>query len=148
MKNFGERNLFSNIVQNPKIIILNSYSGQALVTLLFFVLIGMTVISAAAIFVYENTRSASTTEQGVYAYYIAESGVEEALLRMLRDPNYSGTPVGQPISVGLGDLDIQVNTANGLITTTGTYQNSVRKIQVQTVYNNNILIISSWKEIL
>lgn len=122
-------------------------SGQALVTLLFFVLIGMTVISAAAIFVYENTKSSSTTEQGVYAYYIAESGAEEALLRMLRDPNYSGTPAGQPISVGLGNVEIQVSTASGLITTTGTYQNSIKKIEVQTVYNNNILTISSWREV-
>jgi len=126
---------------------LNSHSGQALVTLLFFVLIGMTLISAAAVFVYENTKSASATEQGVYAYYAAESGVEEALLRMLRDPNYTGTPVGQPIPIGDGNVVVQVSTASGLITTTGVYQNAKRKIQVQTVYNNNVLTITSWKEV-
>jgi len=122
-------------------------SGQALVTLLFFILIGMTVISAAAIFVYENTKSASITEQGVYAYYVAESGAEEALLRMLRDPNYSGTPTGQPINIGLGSVEVEVSMPSGLITAIGTFQNSIRKIEVQTVYNNNILTISSWKEI-
>lgn len=125
--------------------ILNSNSGQALVTLLFFTIIGMTIITSAAVFVYENSQSASVTEQGAYAYYIAESGVEEALLRLLRDPTYAGTPNGQPLLVGDGNVVIDVN--NGLITSTGTYQSVVRKIQAQTVYNNYIFTISSWKEI-
>lgn len=125
--------------------ILNSNSGQALVTLLFFTIIGMTIITSAAVFVYENSQSASVTEQGAYAYYIAESGVEEALLRLLRDPAYSGTPNGQPLLVGDGSVVIDVS--NGLITATGTYQSVVRKIQAQTVYNNYIFTISSWKEI-
>lgn len=125
--------------------ILNSNSGQALVTLLFFTIIGMTIITSAAVFVYENSQSASVTEQGTYAYYIAESGVEEALLRLLRDPTYSGTPNEEPLLIGDGSVLIDVN--NGLITATGTYQSVVRKIQAQTVYNNYIFTISSWKEI-
>lgn len=129
----------------PLKFILNSSSGQALVTLLFFTIIGMTIISAAAVLIYENSQSASTTEQGTYAYYIAESGIEEALLRMLRNPSYSGTPASQPFSVGAGSVAIDVNS--GVITATGTYKNVVRKIQAQTVYNNSILTISSWKEI-
>ena len=128
-----------------KIHILSSESGQALVTLLFFIIIGMTMISAAVVFVYGNSQSASITEQGAYAYYIAESGVEEALLRLLRNSNYTGTPVNQPLVVGLGTVAISVN--NGTIVATGIYQNIIRKIQVQTVYNNYVLTISSWKEI-
>ena len=126
-----------------------SSSGQALVTLLFFVLIGLTVISAAAIMVFGNTQSASITEQGNYAYYVAESGIQEALVRLLRDPSYSGTPVGQPLSIGEGTVVIQVSSSSGIITATatGTFNNNVRKIQAQTVYNNNIASVSSWKEI-
>lgn len=123
----------------------NSSSGQALVTLLFFTIIGMTIVSAAAVFVYENSQSASIAEQGTYAYYIAESGIEEALLQMLRDPNYVGTPALQPLSIGTGSVKIDVDS--GIITATGTYQNVVRKIQAKTVYNNSMLNISSWKEI-
>jgi hypothetical protein len=126
-------------------LILNSSSGQALVTLLFFTIIGMTIITSAAVFVYENSQSASVTEQGTYAYYIAESGIEEALLRLLRDPGYSGTSNGQPFSVGEGSVTIDV--ISGTITATGIYQSVVRKIQAQTVYNNYIFTISSWKEI-
>lgn len=123
----------------------SSSPGQALVTLLFFVLIGLTVLSSSAVLVYGNIQSASVTEQGNYAYYIAESGIEEALLRMVRDPNYTGTPAGQPIVISDGSVTVQVS--GGVITATGVYLNNVRKIQAQTVYNNNVLTVSSWKEV-
>ena len=122
-------------------------SGQALISLLFVAIIGITVMSSAVILVYGNTQSASITEQGTYANYVAESGAEEGLLRLLRNPNYTGTAVGQPLPVGLGSVVIQVSTASGLITSIGTYNNAVRKIQVQTVYNNGVRTISSWKEV-
>ena len=121
-------------------------SGQALVSLLFISIIGMTVITSAVILVYGNTQASGITEQGTYAYYVAESGAEEGLLRLLRNPNYTGTQ-SQSLSVGLGSTMILVSTASGLITSTGTYNSTVRKIQVQTVYNNGVRTVSSWKEI-
>lgn len=125
--------------------ILNLQAGQALVSLLLISVIGITVIAAAAVFIYNNIQAASTVEQGENAYYIAQSGADEGLLRLLRNPNYSGTPVGQPVSVGSGSAVIEVS--NGTITSIGTYNSSVRKIQVKTVYNNGILTISFWKEV-
>jgi len=123
-------------------------SGQALVSLLFIAIIGITIISAAAVLVYGNIQSASVTEQGTYAYYVAESGAEEGLLRLLRDPNYPGTPVGQSLAVGLGSVTIQVNTLSGLITSTGVYNNTIRKIQIQTAVDvNGARTITSWKEV-
>lgn len=125
--------------------------GQALITLLFISVIGMTIIAASAIFIFQNIQGASVAEQGVGSYYVAEAGIQEALLRMLRNPNYTGTPLGQPLSVNTasvsGSVVIQVSTSSGIITSIGTYNNSVRKIQVQTVYNNGVLNISSWKEV-
>ncbi len=94
--------------------------------------------------VFNNTKGASITEQGNYAFAVAESGAWEALIRLLRDPNYSGTQ-GQPLSLNGGSAQIQVS--NGTIISTGTFNNVVKKIEVQTVYNNNILEIVSWKEI-
>lgn len=125
--------------------LIKSQRGQALVSLLLISIIGFTVVAAAAILVYGNSQAASTVEQGEYAYYVAQSGIEEGLLRLLRNPNYSGTPNGQPLSLSSGTVVISVS--NGLITATGTFQDSVRKIQAQTVYNNGIRTISSWKEV-
>lgn len=115
--------------------------GQALVTMLFFMVIGLTITSAATIILFVNAAAGSTTEQGETAYEAAESGIENALLRLVRDPSYSG----ETMAVGPGYVVIQA--ANGLATASATVNNSVRKIQVQTVYNNNILTVSSWKEI-
>ena len=121
-------------------------SGQALITLLFIAVIGLTITSAAAIFIYQNILGASVTEQGVDSYYVAEAGIEEGLIRRLREPSYSGTPIGKPLSVGGGSVVIST-ASGGILTAVGTYNNSVRKIQVQTVYNNGVMTIQSWKEI-
>lgn len=120
-------------------------SGQALITLLFFVLIGFTIISASAAMIYNNILASSIKEQGNYAYAIAESGVDEALIRLIRDTTYTGTLPGQPLNLNGGTADISV--MNGIIISTGTYSNSIRKIEAQTVYTNNELSVISWREI-
>ena len=125
--------------------------GQALVSLLFITAIAFTIIAASAIFIFQNIQGATVEEQGVGSYYMAEAGVNEALLRILRDPNYTGTPQGQPLVIqtanATGSAQVQYSSISGMITSIGTYNNSVRKIQVQTVYNNGVLNISSWKEV-
>ncbi len=126
--------------------IIESQAGQALVTLLFLAVMGMTIALAAAVFIFQNMQASSDTQQGIYAYYIAESGIEEGILRMLRNPAYSGTPPGQPLYINGGSVVISTSSG-GIITAVGTYQNSVRQIQVKTVYNNGMLTIQSWKEV-
>jgi len=115
--------------------------GQIFITMLFFVIIGVTIILAETIVLFTNILSASTTEQGTNAYYVAESGIEEALLRLNRNPGYPGGV----LTVGLGSAVIQVG--NGIITAAGTYSNTIKKIQVQTVNSNGALKIVSWKEV-
>ncbi len=126
-------------------------NGQALIIMIFVSLIGMTIISAAAIFILQNMKSTSLVEQGTVSYYAAESGAEEALLRLIRDPNYLGTSPGQPLTFTVDNyqasVDITVSTPGGTIISIGTYNNSHRKIQVETVYNNYVRSITSWKEI-
>lgn len=115
--------------------------GAALVTLLFFVIIGITIISAEAIVLYTNILSASNTEQGLSAYYAAESGIEEGLIRLIRNPGYNGST----IAVGSGNVVIQVSSST--IIATGRYGNTTKKIQAETTRNNGVLTITSWKEI-
>jgi hypothetical protein len=116
-------------------------TGQALVTLLFFAVIGMIIISAAAVILYTNIAALTVSLQGNYAYYVAESGVEEALIRMLRDPGYTGGD----LTIGSANVEIQVQ--NGVITSTGTYGSKVRKIQALTETDSNGTRVISWKEI-
>ena len=115
--------------------------GEAVITLLFFVAISIAIITAIAYIVFNNVTAGASVEQGAVSYYAAETGAENALLRLLRDPNYTG----ETMTVDNSTVDINVNA--GVITSTATFENSVRIIEVQTVYNNNVLTVSSWREI-
>lgn len=119
----------------------SSQAGQAVVTLLFLAAISIVVITSVVLVVFNNTLASSNFEQGTVAYYYAESGIENALVRLLRDPNYSGE------SIDLEGGSVVTQVSGGTITSTATVANSVRKIQVETLYNNTVLTITSWKEI-
>jgi len=116
-------------------------SGQALVVLLFFAIMGITIITAAAIMLYTNTSSLVSGQEGTFAYYVAQSGIQEGLIRLVRDSSYTGGT----LTVGSGTATIQVS--NGVITSTGFNNGLVRKIQAQTITDQTGIKISSWKEI-
>jgi len=123
----------------------NNQRGQALVTLLYIMVIGIAITSAIAVIMLVNILGGGTMQQGEYAYYAAESGIENAILKLLRNPSYDGEIVN--LENG-GSVTTEITSQNPLtIVATGKYYNTARKIQVQTVYNNNVLTISSWKEI-
>ncbi|KKP37476.1 MAG: hypothetical protein UR23_C0003G0011 [Candidatus Roizmanbacteria bacterium GW2011_GWA2_32_13] len=115
--------------------------GQAFVSLMMFVMVAMTVITSTITTVISNTRAASEGQQAVDAYYVAEAGAENALMRVLRDPTYTGEtlPVGNNSAV--------ISISGSTITSTGQVNNLTRKIQVVTSYNNNQMVITSWQEI-
>lgn len=123
--------------------------GQALITLLFFTVIGVTVTSAAVVILFLNSRSVTAQQQGELAYQIAESGAENALLRVLRTPT---SYIGETMDVGSGSAEITVN-GNGTVAspyvivstgTTGTFQ---RQVEIQAKYQDNLLEVTSHKEI-
>lgn len=118
--------------------------GQALVNLIFFTVIAMTVTTAAVIMVYVNSRSGAKLQEGTIAYQIAESGAENGLIRVLRDPSYAG----ETLSIGNGSATIVVSgTSPYVITSTGTKGNFVKKVEIQATYVNNLLSVTSKKEI-
>lgn len=118
-----------------------SHKGQALVSLLMFVLVAMTVITSTIITVISNTRAASEGQQAVDVYYVAEAGIENALMRFLRDPNYTGE------TLPVGNNTATVTVSGSTITSAGHVNNLTKTIQVVTSYTNNQMIITSWKEI-
>lgn len=118
-----------------------SEKGDILVTLLFFMVISLAIITSIVFIAFNTLKSGTYLEQGTVAYYGAETGIENALLRLVRNPSYSG----ETLILDQGTVLIEVN--GNIITSTATISNSVRQVQVETVYNNNILEISSWKEI-
>ena len=121
-----------------------SEKGQTLITLLIFVVVATIITSAAIVMLVVNITATSKYQQGISAYYIAESGAENALLRLLRDPGYTG----ETMTVGTGTAAITVNgDSEKTITSEGRIGNFERILQVQTNFSNNILTVVSWKEI-
>jgi hypothetical protein len=118
--------------------------GQALITLLFFVLIALTISSAATIIIIDNSVSVSKFQEGTLAYYAAESGVENALLRLLRDPNYTG----ETLTIGSETVVITVSGSNPkTVMSVGQEGNFKRTVQAQMSYNNGYYTFSNWKEL-
>lgn len=118
--------------------------GQALITLLFFMVIAVTITTASVVILFVTTASTSKLEQGTRSYYVAESGIENALLRLLRDPSYAG----ETISVDDGSAVVTVSGSSPYIITSvgevGTFQ---RTIQAEADYSGGVLSVTDWREI-
>lgn len=118
--------------------------GQALVTLLVFMVVSIIITTAAIEIIFVNSLSTSKLEQGINTYYLAESGIENGILRLLRNPNYTG----ETLALEDGTIVVEVLGVDPIvITSTATANNTLRKIQAEMVYNNGVLTLSSWKEI-
>lgn len=122
--------------------------GQALINLIFFTAIAASITTAAIIMVYVNSVSGTKLQEGSIAYQIAEGGAENGLLRVLRDPSYSG----ETLTIGNGSA-VVTKSGTGtaidpyIITSTATKGNFVKKVEIKATYLNNLLSVVSKKEI-
>lgn len=124
--------------------------GQALITFLFFVLIGVTVIASSVAVLYANSLSTSTSEQGQIAYYYAESGIEDGVLRLIRNPSYTSSGYSALSSSEPGTATVTVtysaSTNTDTITSVGVMGKAIRTIQAQAQFVNGKLTLQTWKE--
>ena len=120
--------------------------GQTLVALLFFVMVGMIITVAATIILSTNSLAAQKLSQGEVVRQMAETGAENALLRLLRDKTYPGETLLDIGGVAGDSIEIKVDSTNGIITSTARSGNFKREIEV-TYTSNDILKLISWKEI-
>lgn len=121
----------------------NISSGHILITLLIVMVVG-TIISASAVsWAIDNTLGNSQTQQGLAVLMAAESGIENAMLALLRDPNYTG----EVFTVGGATTTITVS-GNGekTIISQSAKDNFSRKLEVTVIFTDNALTITSWKE--
>ncbi len=118
-------------------------SGHILITLLI-VMVATTVISMAAVsWVIDNTQGNSQTQYGLSALAAAESGIENAMMALLRNPSYTG----EVFTVGNATVTVSVlGTSEKTIVSQSVAGNHSRKIEVTATYIDNVLTITSWKE--
>lgn len=121
-----------------------SQQGQALVILLVFMVIAIVLTTTAVAMTIINASGASHVEQGDQALKIAESGAENALLRLVRDPFYRGS---ETLTINGANATVEVSGTNPVtVVSTGTYGVFMRVVEVTAETNSEVTVIS-WKEI-
>ncbi|MBI5018872.1 hypothetical protein HZB58_01200 [Candidatus Gottesmanbacteria bacterium] len=120
-------------------------SGQVLIAMLYVMVIGILVTTGAIYALIGNTQSTTMFEAGSLAYSAAESGAENALLRLVRNPAYAGELI--TITSDQSAL-ITVSTSSGItIVSTGSYGTVQKQVEVKVHYNGGELITDSWREL-
>lgn len=126
---------------------MNFKTGETLVTLLVFMVVAITITTSAAMVLLNNSLNSSKIQAGQDATYVAESGIEDALLRLLRDPTFSG----ETLAVGSGTATVSVTVTgpnSKIITSVGRIYNFTRTIQVNAGYSGGTLLITPpWQEV-
>jgi hypothetical protein len=126
-------------------------TGQAMIMLLFFIMMGITITSTAIFVIAGNSMAASSTEQGEITRQMAETGIERAILQILRNGTiYTGeTLTNADISDWDASSSVEITVATGtniIIDSVAVAGNYVRKLEVVAHYDNNELMIDTWKE--
>jgi len=117
--------------------------GQALIMLVSFIGVGIAIITNALLVNLSQNSSVSGTQQGALALEHAESGAENAILRLLRDPYYTG----EVLTVGSGTVTTTVTGSSpSTIISSAVVGQFKKTITVIIDDSNNQLNIISWKE--
>lgn len=127
---------------------INTYtyqSGQIVITLLIFMVVAITITTAAVILGISNSQATSKIEQGLVALQIAESGAENAILRLLRDPSYQNETL--PVGDGSAVITVTTNGTQKIVESTGSLGGYRRTIRVIINSDNGTMTILSWEEI-
>jgi hypothetical protein len=137
-------NIKKNVISKWHIFVHNKERGQALLTLLFFAIVGTTITSAAIIMILVNSLSGSKQQQGQIAYDVAQSGAEDGLLQLLRNPAFTG----ETLLVGKGTATVTISGSGTssspyIILSKGTIGSFMREEQITATYQNNLLTVTS-----
>ena len=121
-----------------------SEQGQMMVTLLVFIVIALTVTTTGTYLLIDNMKRTAAVGGAYQAQLFAESSLENALLQLLRNPNYSGETLTLDDSTAtievsgdsLKQISVQVESAG-----------FSRRYQVLGLDDIGVLEVQSWKEI-
>lgn len=121
--------------------------GQTLIVLLVFIMVATIVISAATVLSIIQARSVGRFTSSEIAYTVAESGIEEAILRLIRNPNYTTSESILNVGGNNATFTITSNGSSKVIKSRGEVGSVQRIIQVDLTLNNGQIILNSWKEV-
>ena len=124
--------------------LIHNQEGQSLVMLLVFSVMAISVAATAVAIMINSSRSTHITESRTAVMAAAESGIENAIIRLIRDPAYAGetfTLDDNTITITVAGTDtktIQATADNGLFK---------HSIQATASYVDNRLTVTSWNTV-
>jgi len=122
----------------------NNSGGFALVILMFLMVLAVTVITAAVSLMILGSSSSTLLISGDSAKSIADSCIENAIIRIIRNPAYSG----ESLDMNEGSCQISVTgSTNKTVAAEANYGDKKKKVEVNLNLNNNIVSLISWKDV-
>ncbi len=134
----------------------NYQGGQALILLLFFMMVGITITTAAVAIIGSNSLAATDVAQGEVTRQMAESGTERAILQILRiGSTYTGETLTNTINTDWDSgwnvvitVSYDSSTSTYTITSKATAGNYIKTVRATAGYNiSNELTLNTWKEV-
>lgn len=117
--------------------------GQTMVMVVLLTVVVASVASAVVALVTTNALNVMREERGNQALLTAETGVEEGLLRLLRDPNYAGGV----LTTAKGSATVLVEGgAAKTVSSEAVVGGYVRRVEAQVRIEQGRLFIDSWRE--
>jgi len=119
----------------------NNQKGIALIMLLVFSIIAIAVTTVGVSIMINITRSSGILQSRIAASQAAEGGLENGILRLLRDPGYTG----ETLTLGDSTVTITVSgTGPYTITSKAQYFDFSQTVEATVAYNDNKLTVSGW----
>jgi hypothetical protein len=118
-------------------------AGQTLIALLIFILVAMTITIAAVGIAITNIKSNNSVVSGEIALQNATSGVENSLLLLERNPNYSGGTM----TFDSGTATITISGSGTItIVSVGMVGNFQRTVTATVSDTGNVISLTNWSE--
>lgn len=118
-------------------------SGQVLVALLAFMATVIALTTMATVVTLTNALATSKYGSGQEALSVAETGIENAMIRLLRDPAYTGETL--TIDTKTATISVSGSTPKTIISV-GKSGDFRRTVQATVTYTNNVFTITNWSE--
>lgn len=123
---------------------LKKNGGQALLTVIFVAVIGILITTGALYALLNNINTATLGEIGAMTHSAADSGIENALIRLIRDPTYTGETLqidGRTVVVTV------TGTGTQTVIATATDNTITQRVAAVVRYTGGVLTIDSWSDV-
>ncbi|MBC7581922.1 hypothetical protein H7097_03590 [Aeromicrobium sp.] len=125
----------------------SSQTGQTIIALLIFMLLSILITTTAVTITVINSAGNNQSSLGELARQAAETGAENALLQLERDPTYSGETMSinsaTTATITVSGTTTRTITSTGAVAGIGTFK---RTVVVTATYSGFAFTVTNWIE--